>query len=206
MTALFIALWTRHLRRQKAEMSRLVAERTEELRLANEHLSRLSFVDSLTGLANRRQFDEALEQEWSRAQRGGRPLALILADVDLFKEYNDTLGHREGDHCLVAVADVLRAEPALRRALIARYGGEEFAVLIPGVSSAEAIEFAEDLRRACELRAIPHPNSAVSPVVTISLGVASRTPDKNESSEALVLEADAALYRAKGEGRNRVCC
>ncbi len=200
--ALTLRMRTRQLRLRQVEMERLVAEKTEELRLANEHLARLSFIDSLTGLANRRRFDEALELEWQRAYRFQTSLAVVVADVDLFKSYNDTLGHPEGDKCLAAVADVFRAgvQPG---DLAARYGGEEFVVLMPAADHAEALAFAERIRQACEARAVLHPASSVAPVVTVSLGVAARVPTDEVSSETLVLEADAALYRAKRDGRNR---
>lgn len=203
--AAVLRLRTRGLRNQQQEMERLVREKTEALRLANEHLARLSFVDALTGLSNRRRFDEVLEHEWQRAQRLGRAVALVVADVDLFKEYNDTLGHPEGDRCLVAVAEVFRKVDNRPGHLIARYGGEEFVVLIQDADRAAALALAEELRLACEGRAIPHPASTVAPVVTISLGVAACIPAENESSAGLLAEADAALYRAKREGRNRVC-
>lgn len=197
-------LRTRHLRLRHAEMERLVAEKTEALKLANEDLSRLSFADALTGLPNRRRLDQVLESEWRRALRTQTPLAVVIADIDAFKAYNDTLGHPEADKCLVVVADVIRQ--AVHRAgdLAARYGGEEFVVLIPGADRASALAFAERLRQACEARAIPHPASPVAPVVTISLGVAAGVPAAGASPMGLVSEADAALYRAKQEGRNRV--
>ena len=204
MAAAILRLRTRNLRRQKTEMARLVAEKTEELRLANDHLARISFVDALTGVANRRRFDEALEQEWQRAMRTGTPLAVLVADVDLFKTYNDTLGHMEGDRCLVAVAEVFVNAPRFPEKLVARYGGEEFVVLIPGADAAAALSFAEELLAACEARAIPHPASTIAPVVTISVGVAARIASPEASSLGLLLEADAALYRAKRAGRNRV--
>jgi diguanylate cyclase (GGDEF)-like protein len=197
-------LRTRGLRRRQTEMERLVAQRTEELRLANEHLSRLSFTDVTTGLANRRRFDEALEQEWRRAARTQTPLAVVMADIDSFKQYNDTLGHPQGDKCLAAVANVFVESVGRAGDLAARYGGEEFVVLIPGTDHAGALSIAESLRSACEARAIAHPNSPVGPVVTISLGVASCIPSDDISPTFLVSEADAALYRAKLEGRNRV--
>jgi diguanylate cyclase (GGDEF)-like protein len=203
-TAMVLRLRTRSLRNQKAEMERLVAEKTEALRLANEHLARLSFVDALTGLANRRRFDEALDHEWQRAKRSHTPVALVVVDVDLFKSYNDALGHPEGDKCLVAVAEVLLQAGRRAGDLVARYGGEEFVILIPGADHASAMAFAERLRKACESRGIPHPASSVASTVTISLGVASRVPGETMSSQVLVQEADEALYRAKREGRNRV--
>jgi diguanylate cyclase (GGDEF)-like protein len=203
-TVALFRLRTRGLRRRQLEMERLVAQRTEELRLANAHLSRLSFSDATTGLANRRRFDEALEQEWRRAARTQTPLALVMADIDSFKQYNDTLGHPEGDKCLAVVADVFVQSVGRAGDLAARYGGEEFVVLIPGTDHAGALSIAEGLRAACEARAIAHPASPVGPVVTISLGVASCIPSDDTSPTFLVSEADAALYRAKLEGRNRV--
>ncbi len=197
-------LRTHQLRHRHAEMERLVAEKTEALRLANEHLSRLSFADALTGLANRRRLDETLDSEWRRASRMQSSLAVVIADIDAFKAYNDTLGHPEGDKCLVAVADVIRHAAARAGDFAARYGGEEFIVLIPGLDHAGAVAYAEMLRQACEAQAIPHPASTVGPVVTISLGVAAGVPSGQESVTALIAAADAALYRAKKDGRNRV--
>jgi diguanylate cyclase (GGDEF)-like protein len=197
--------WRTHqLRTRQLEMERLVAKRTEELKLANEHLARLSFVDALTGLANRRCFDETLEKEWRRAARLKIPLAVVMADVDNFKPYNDALGHPEGDRCLAAVADVFLKSVGRAGDLAARYGGEEFVVLIPGADQAAALAVAEGLRAACAARSIAHPASSVGPVVTISLGVASCIPSEEGSAASLVALADAALYRAKQDGRNRV--
>jgi diguanylate cyclase (GGDEF)-like protein len=197
-------LRTHQLRRRHAEMQRLVAAQTEELRLANEHLSRLSFADALTGLANRRRLDEVLDAEWRRAARQHAPLAIVMADIDAFKSYNDTLGHPVADKCLADVAEVIRQTANRAGDFAARYGGEEFVVLIPGADLAAATAFAERLRLACEVRAIPHPSSPVAPVVTLSLGVASHVPAPDASPITLLAEADAALYRAKQDGRNRV--
>ncbi len=202
--ATLFRLRTRNLRARNLEMERLVRERTEELRLANEHLSRLSFVDALTGLANRRCFDETLDKEWRRASRLHMPLAVVMADIDGFKQYNDAMGHPAGDRCLAAVADIFFQSLGRAGDLAARYGGEEFVVLIPAADHATALAVAEELRAACEALAIAHPTSPVGPVVTISLGVASCIPSEQTSAAALVAQADAALYRAKQEGRNRV--
>lgn len=198
-------LRTHQLRNRHAEMARQVAEKTEELKLANEHLSRLSFLDALTGLANRRRLDERLDTEWRRASRLQTPLAVVIADIDAFKAYNDTLGHPEGDKCLVAVADVIRQAAGWAGDFAARYGGDEFIVLIPGLTLEAAMACAEMLRQACEARAISHPESPVGLMVTISLGVAVCVPASLASVAALIAEADAALYRVKSEGRNRVC-
>jgi diguanylate cyclase (GGDEF)-like protein len=204
LIAALFNLRTRQLRANQVEMQRLVAMKTEELRVANEHLSRLSFADSLTGLANRRHLDEVLQGEWRRAQRAGSSLAVVIADIDAFKAYNDSLGHIQGDKCLVAVADVIRSASGRAGDFAARYGGEEFVILIPDADRASALAFAEGLRKACEARAIAHPASPAGPVVTLSLGVAARIPVGEATAEGLVAEADAALYRAKQEGRNRV--
>jgi diguanylate cyclase (GGDEF)-like protein len=194
--------WQLHLRQQK--MKRVIAEKTEELRLANEHLSQLSLSDPLTGLANRRHLDAMLETEWRRAARSKMPLAVVIADVDAFKAYNDTLGHPEGDKCLVMVASVIRDATNRAGDLAARYGGEEFIIIVPGLARDAALEYAEMLRSAVEARAIPHPSSPVSSVITMSIGVAACVPSEESSAAALIAEADAALYRAKNEGRNRV--
>lgn len=185
-------------------MERLVQEKTEELRRANDDLSRLSFLDALTGLANRRCFDEAFEKEWRRAQRFGTPLALVMADVDAFKAYNDALGHPEGDRCLAAVAGVFQRTVGRAGDLAARYGGEEFVVLVPGADGVMALAFAEKLRAACEELALPHPGSPTGPFVTISLGAAACQPVEGMAMGSLLADADAALYRAKHGGRNRV--
>lgn len=195
---------THALRARQTEMERLVAQRTEELRLANEHLSRLSFVDALTGLANRRRFDEALHEEWRRARRHRTSLAVVIADIDGFKAYNDLFGHPQGDRCLAAVAAVF--PPAAGRAgdLAARYGGEEFVLLLAVTDQAAAKGVAESVRAACEALALPHPASPTGPVITMSLGVASCIPSDDDASADLIARADAALYRAKQGGRNRV--
>ena len=203
--AILFKLRTRVLRVRQAEMAQLVAQRTEELRLANEHLSRLSFVDALTGLANRRRFNDALDEEWRRAYRYQTDLSVVMADIDNFKLYNDTLGHQQGDVCLTAVAEVFLQISGRAGDLAARYGGEEMVFLMPGADHASAMSMAEKLRANCEALAIPHPTSPVSPVVTISLGVASCIPSADSSPAWLLAQADAALYRAKKAGRNQVC-
>jgi len=199
-----VQLRTRHLRQRQADMERVVAEKTEALRLANEHLEALSFSDALTGLANRRRFDEALAREWRRTARAQLPLALVLADIDSFKAYNDSVGHAAGDDCLRAVADVIRDIAGRAGDLAARYGGEEFVLLLPGLDRTAALAFAERLRAACEARALPHPASVVGPTVTLSLGVAAWVPDAANSPQSLFTAADEALYRAKAAGRNCV--
>ncbi|HMM33533.1 MAG TPA: diguanylate cyclase, partial [Thermoanaerobaculia bacterium] len=194
---------TARLKRRHDELERLVGERTDALREANERLSELSFSDALTGIPNRRRLDEALDAEWKRAVRFGHPLSLVLADIDFFKRYNDALGHPAGDRCLVEVARVLQANARRAGDVAARFGGEEFALLLPATSGADAAAVAERTRAALEALALPHPEGA-APVVTASFGVATFVPESDGDPERLLATADAALYRAKREGRNRV--
>jgi diguanylate cyclase (GGDEF)-like protein len=191
------------LARYTDDLEQRVAERTTELEEANRKLAELSITDGLTGLANRRRFDEVLDGEWLRAQRTGRPLALAVLDVDLFKLYNDRYGHQEGDACLKAVAEALRA--SLRRAgdLAARYGGEEFVVIAPDLDKASILILGEAIRRTVESLAIPHEHSPFGRV-TASIGVAVLDPGDGQDAESLLRAADGALYDAKRGGRNRV--
>lgn len=160
--------------------------------------------DGLTGLANRRQFDQHLEAEWNRQQRSRRPLTLIMADVDYFKQYNDTYGHSPGDDCLMAIAEVLRRFTRRSGELAARWGGEEFVVLLPEIDQPAGTAVAEQIRAAVENLGLPHTTSKVKPVVTISLGVATTIPDSSGNPNDLLRFADEALYVAKNNGRNQV--
>jgi len=185
-------------------VNRRLSEATRELAAANAELERLSLVDPLTGIANRRAFDSALELEWRRQIRAGRPLALLLLDLDAFKAYNDSLGHPAGDDCLRRVGDLLRSEVRRAGDLAARFGGEEFAILLHDADVRTAGEFAESLRVRLRELAIPHAASPVAPIVSASIGVAARTPAQGETSSRLVEAADEALYAAKRDGRDRV--
>ncbi|MBC7454430.1 MAG: diguanylate cyclase [Massilia sp.] len=184
---------------------RRAAERPAQLKDANRRLATLSATDGLTGLANRRHFDEVLRSEWARAQRNGQPLALIMLDVDYFKKYNDRYGHQRGDQCLIRVAHALRA--GMRRAsdLTARYGGEEFSIVLPNTSAIEGRAIGETLRCAIEQLSIAH-ERADAGYVTISVGVAVASAGWGGAADAdaLIGQADAALYRAKDAGRNCV--
>jgi diguanylate cyclase (GGDEF)-like protein len=179
---------------------------TRKLDEANRELMRLSSADGLTGIANRRRFDETLLKEWRRCAREARPLALLLIDVDFFKPFNDNYGHQAGDECLKAVARALSQTLHRPSDLAARYGGEEFAVILPGTDEAGALAVAEALRAAVQQMGITHRYSEVAPVVTISVGLACATPRPGDETGfiGLLKDADAALYRAKSEGRNRV--
>lgn len=176
----------------------------EGLDLFSAELDRLSREDALTGLANRRHFNEVLQQEWERARRDGQPLALVFVDVDHFKPFNDSYGHLEGDAVLARVGATLRA--CLRRPgdLAARYGGEEFVLLLPATPEAGAVEVARQVHQAISALGIPHRASPVAPFVTASLGVAAVLPGPDLRSTTLVNRADEAAYAAKGAGRNRL--
>lgn len=184
----------------------LVEERAYELEQENERLDHLSSTDPLTGVANRRTFDHFFHHEWRRGLRDGLPLSVVMADIDFFKDYNDSLGHQAGDECLKAVATLI-ADTLKRPAdLMARYGGEEFVVVLPGTDKRGAIDVAEDIRLGVEALKMPHPSSRVNSVLTISLGVAGVVPGKGGALEPvdLLKKADQALYKAKEAGRNQV--
>ena len=172
--------------------------------LANDKLQRLSDYDGLTGIANRRKFDSVLETEWNRAMRSGASLTLAMIDVDHFKAYNDHLGHMLGDDCLRRVAQALVASIRQPSDLASRYGGEEFAVILPELTAGNALRVSEKLCSAVMELAMPHGKSPTAEVVTVSVGVATCIPARGGRPEALIREADANLYRAKEQGRNRV--
>ena len=175
----------------------------EDLARKNSELERLSLLDGLTGVANRRYFDRIILQEWSRAVREKTPLSVIMIDIDYFKTYNDTYGHPQGDGCLCRVAAALSA--GLKRAsdFIARYGGEEFVAVLPDTGLEGARMLAEGMRDNVLKLALEHRGSAVCPQVTISLGVASAILGRESNHAELIKHADEALYAAKQGGRNR---
>jgi len=175
-----------------------------ELEAANRKLEQLSMSDGLTGIANRRCFDQRLAQEWTRAVREDLPLALLLVDADNFKALNDALGHLHGDECLRTLARLCCEAVDGDRDLVARYGGEELVVLLPGRELRAARRIAERLRERVEAASLPHPDSAIAPCVTVSIGVAALAPSQLRAPEQLILAADHALYAAKARGKNRV--
>ncbi|MDP9267091.1 MAG: diguanylate cyclase [Acidobacteriota bacterium] len=173
---------------------------------ANRRLEELSRTDGLTGVANRRQFEDVYEREWRRATRVSGPIALLMIDIDEFKKYNDRYGHQGGDDCLKRVAETLKQTLGRASDVVARYGGEEFVVVLPGSDQQAAIATAERLRQQVEKLGLPH-EAATSGnrVVTISVGVAFYQPTEKDRPETLLSAADQALYGAKHGGRNRTC-
>lgn len=192
----------RRLVKRKKELEALVAERTAELEASNNRLANLSMTDGLTGIANRRRFDDVFANEWNRAKRTHQSIAVAMLDVDWFKKYNDHYGHQAGDECLRQVARTVAANVRRAGDLAARYGGEEFVLIAPGSNSVELKNLATAICQSLELLALPH---AMSPYgkVTASIGVASIIPSDNDIPETLLKQADDALYLAKETGRNR---
>lgn len=181
-----------------------VTRLVRELELANRKLREISMIDGLTGIANRRCFDQRLAEVWNRHARTGESLALLMVDVDHFKALNDASGHLHGDECLREIARLCSESVRDDGDLVARYGGEELAVLLPGCELTHAVVVAEALRIAVRARAMPHPDSQVAPCVTVSIGVSAVRPDSRRSPDVLISAADAALYDAKANGRDSV--
>lgn len=182
---------------------RLLALEKQELDVLTGELALLSREDALTGLANRRCFDEALTREWAACQREGVAMNLLFIDVDHFKRYNDHYGHQAGDDCLARIGKVLHAQALRVPDFVARYGGEEFVAIFPRTSREGLATIAGRIVEAVAELGIPHAASDAAPQVTVSVGVASLTPDRGNTPEQLLRMADAALYRAKELGRNR---
>ncbi|MDD2758825.1 MAG: diguanylate cyclase [Methylomonas sp.] len=184
-------------------MRRKLQRAQQEMQKLNQELERLSYFDQLTGLANRRNFDQTLERQFALARRNKSPLSLIICDVDFFKIYNDSYGHQRGDDCLGKVGKALGSQVRRGCDLACRYGGEEFTVILPETNLMGARVIAENVRQAVYEQAIPHCGSKVADRVSLSLGVATYTGQYLQGSE-LLKAADEALYRAKENGRNRM--
>ncbi len=191
-------------------MQRIVQMRTSlvvlarKLDVANQELVRLSARDGLTGIANRRLFDEYIAREWRRARRNSTSMALLMCDVDHFKAYNDSYGHQAGDDCLRRVAEAIQHCMERAADIAARYGGEEFAVILPETQIGGAVFMAEKIRHAIHALHIPHAASSLGQI-TLSIGIAAFSPGENDEPERLIETADRALYHAKHDGRDRVC-
>lgn len=189
--------------RRLLDMRRRLVGLTQELHTANQHLNAMVEIDALTGLINRRGFDRLLHQEILAARRDGTPLTLMLCDLDHFKRYNDSLGHLQGDACLREIGRLLREVCVRPRDMATRYGGEEFALILPNTPRSGAMTFARALCKMLDVRAIAHPDSPLSSLLTLSGGITTCVPDHNTSAEGLIMRADEALYAAKAHGRNR---
>lgn len=174
------------------------------LKIRTDLLESLALVDGLTGIPNRRRFDEALDNEWKRAMRNATPLALIMADIDYFKAYNDNYGHGAGDQCLKGVAQALAKSLGRPTDILARYGGEEFVAILPDTGAEGAHQLADRWRTGVAALALPHQFSAAADHVTISAGYAAFKPESGQSPQTLLDLADKMLYQAKEQGRNRV--
>jgi diguanylate cyclase (GGDEF)-like protein len=177
---------------------------TRKLDAANQELVRISSSDGLTGVSNRRFFDQAISVEWRRARRHSNSIAMLMCDVDFFKLYNDTYGHQAGDDCLRKVAKAIRLNTERPSDIVARYGGEEFAVVLPETTIGGALMVAEKIRHAIRELNIPHESSPAG-MITMSIGIASAAPGFDNPPDDLIQAADKALYCAKREGRDRVC-
>ena len=184
----------------------ITARKQIELALqeANQKLEQLANLDGLTQVANRRCFNDRLQSEWQRLAREQQPLSLILFDIDAFKLYNDRYGHLAGDDCLIKIAQALQKVVCRPADLAARYGGEEFVVLLPKTNLAGAIKVAQKIQQEIYNLAIPHPQSDVKEIVTVSLGISSLIPQLEVKPDTLVAYADKALYDAKEQGRDRL--
>jgi len=202
----------RHLRVQHQQLEELVKERTRQLEVsnaeleeANQKLEQLATRDGLTGIANRRCFDEVFRREWRRAWRNELPISLLMIDVDWFKAYNDTYGHLEGDECLKIVASILNRAAGRPADVVARFGGEEFVVLLPDTPAPGALALGEKARELVQAQHLSNPGSpGHDGHLTVSVGVATIVPNNKLSPERFVSLADRALYKAKEAGRNCV--
>jgi len=176
----------------------------EKLISLQKELEALSYLDSLTGVANRRKFDAVLKTEWGEARHHTQPLSLILVDVDFFKRYNDHHGHVEGDNCLRRIAQALASVANRPRDFVARYGGEEFVLILPASDKKAAATVAERCRRAVFKAQIPHDNSPLGPMITVSMGLGTVIPAAREDPNTFIDLVDRRLYQAKRAGRNQI--
>ncbi|MBF0421992.1 MAG: diguanylate cyclase [Magnetococcales bacterium] len=194
----------RTLNKQLSTLNSDLADKNNQLVELNKRLRDLASIDGLTGIPNRRRFDEFLHQEWNRALRDQTPLSLILMDIDFFKPYNDNYGHAEGDDCLKKVARTMAASITRGIDLLARYGGEEFVCVLPDTDTSGMTKVGNRLREAIIAQKIPHEHSKAASHVTISMGGVSTIPDRQFLPENLIQSADQFLYKAKKQGRNRL--
>ncbi|MBF0303021.1 MAG: diguanylate cyclase [Desulfamplus sp.] len=196
----------RQLNRKLSELNDILVHKNEKLHEINVTLKNIASIDGLTGIPNRRRFDEFLYIEWNRSMRQQTPISLIMMDIDFFKAYNDNYGHAAGDECLKQVAKTLFDSIGRKVDMVARFGGEEFVCVLPETDAAGARLVGERLRASVASLKLPHEHSAVSSCVTISLGAATMTAELGSLPEILIQKADERLYKAKRGGRNRLVC
>ena len=175
----------------------------QHLQATNQRLLHLATTDGLTQVKNRYFFDREIHHEWARSQREDQPLSLILFDVDYFKQYNDCYGHQAGDSCLQKIAQIAQQSIYRPADFVARYGGEEFAIVLPNTTQKGAIAIAQRIQADLQALAIPHLQSDISNIISLSLGIATTIPTEHTSCEDLIALADQSLYRAKRNGRDR---
>jgi diguanylate cyclase (GGDEF)-like protein len=191
--------------KEQAENINLKLQQLLLLQESNEKLKTLSSIDGLTGIPNRRSFDEYMLIHWKDSYRRQAPISLIMADIDFFKAYNDNYGHLQGDDCLIKVAQALYGSVKRSKDFVARYGGEEFALILPDTDQEEAILFAKELLNKIRELSLIHNYSKIGPNVTISIGVHSLVPTDLNTLTSFICGADSALYQAKQTGRNKAC-
>ncbi len=195
-----------HLKKTNQQLCQILQEQEitkQALEKENQTLYRLATIDELTQIQNRRFFEQQIQHEWQQLQREGRPISLILFDVDYFKRYNDHYGHLAGDNCLQKIARAAKKSLQNTTDFVARYGGEEFAVVLLDTDEQETVKIAQTIQQAVQTLAIPHAQSDISPIVSISLGITSLLPTPKDSYKTLINLADQALYKAKRQGRDR---
>jgi len=195
-----LELKTQELNAKVVELEEL----QQQLEEKNRQLKTISNMDGLTGIYNRRYFNEIIENEWHRSMRDQEELSLIMMDIDHFKSYNDTYGHSAGDEALKAVADAINRPMKRRVDTIARYGGEEFVAILPETDSAGALELGQQIMESVREAGIDHAGSPTAPHLTISMGIASIIPGRDDAYTELINAADRALYAAKASGRNGI--
>ncbi|MDY6939924.1 MAG: diguanylate cyclase [Cyanobacteriota bacterium] len=190
---------------QLRELQLQVAKQQATIEQVNQQLQHLTQLDGLTQVANRRQFDKHLTQEWRRLKRDRQPLSLVLCDIDYFKRYNDTYGHQAGDNCLQAVANAIRATAKRPADFVARYGPKKFAAILPNTNLEGAVQVAELIRLQVKRLKIVHQQPGTSEYITLSSGISTHVPSSDFSPGALIAAAEEALVEAKEQGRDRCC-
>ncbi len=195
---------TRKIREKELlKMTVLLEESNKKLQNANEMLKSMAAIDSLTNVANRRYFNNFYQKEWKRSVRLKFPITILMVDIDYFKDYNDIYGHQQGDECLKRFAHALKSIPRRPGDLVARYGGEEFIILLPDTDTEGAVVICKLIQEKVARLKLEHSGSLISSQLTFSTGIATMTPDNDNTPESLIAVADKALYQAKTEGRNR---